>query len=156
MFNTLISHMVIDDIPNYLLPIPVRNLNQIPTLYQRLLLLMLYISLLSMYKVLCTIHPSIAFLENHVPMALSLIIEDHILDILIIRIGIHAYLLLPLVYLILLNKKYKNVNLMVSTQLLTYFRNHLYLPHLDLLLYFTPDNHNSELVLWHLLQQPTL
>ena len=35
---------------------------------------------------------------------------------------------------------------MVSTQLLTYLRNHLYPPHLNLLLYFGPDNHNGELI----------
>ena len=35
---------------------------------------------------------------------------------------------------------------MLATQLLTYLRNHLYLPHLNLLLYFTPNEHNSEMV----------
>ena len=57
-----------------------------------------------MYKGLCTIHPSIVVLENHAPMVLSLIIDDHILNILLISIRLHAYLLLPLVYPILLNK----------------------------------------------------
>ena len=45
---------------------------------------------------------------------------------------------------------------MVATQLITYLRNHLYLPHLDLLLYFNPDNHNSELFLKYILLQPIL
>ena len=45
---------------------------------------------------------------------------------------------------------------MVETQLLMYLRNHLYLPHLKLLLYLTPDNHNSELVQRHILLQAIL
>ena len=45
---------------------------------------------------------------------------------------------------------------MVPAQLLTYLRNHIYFPHLDLLLYFTSDNHNGELVRLHLLIQTIL
>ena len=45
---------------------------------------------------------------------------------------------------------------MISTQLLMYPRNHIYLPHLNVLLYFTPDNHNGELVRRHLLLQTIL
>ena len=45
---------------------------------------------------------------------------------------------------------------MAATQIITYLRNHLYLPHLDLLLYFTPDKHNGVMVLLHLLIQPIL
>ena len=37
-------------------------------------------------------------------MVLSLIIENHILDLLLIRIWIESYLILPLVYPNLLNK----------------------------------------------------
>ena len=45
---------------------------------------------------------------------------------------------------------------MLATQLLTYLRNNIYLSHLNLLLYFTPDNHNGELVLQNLLLRPIL
>ena len=79
-------------------------------------------------------------------MALSLIIEDHILYILLIRIRLHTYLILPLVYPILINKMYINVKPMLATHLLMYLRNHLYLPQLDLLLYFNPDDQNYDLV----------
>ena len=43
---------------------------------------------------------------------------------------------------------------MVETQPITYLRNHLYLPHLDPLLYFTPDKHNYDLVRQHLTPPP--
>ena len=66
-------------------------------------------------------------------MSLSIIIEEYILDILLTIIRINTYLIPPILYSILLNKMYKNVNTMVATQLLNYLRNYLYLPHLDLL-----------------------
>ena len=37
---------------------------------------------------------------------------------------------------------------MVATQLLAYIRNYLYLLHLNLFLYVTPDYHNGEMVRW--------
>ena len=89
--------MVIDDQPNHLLLVLFINLNIIPTLYQRLLLLIVDILPLFMKKGLLIIHISIFVLENHTPMTLSLIIEDHIINLLIISIRIKAYLLLPLV-----------------------------------------------------------
>ena len=88
-------------------------------------------------------------------MALSIIIEYHIPNILLIRIRINVYLLLPLVYPILLNKMSRNGNWMLATKILTYLRNHLYLHHLYLLLYFTPENHNGELVWRRLLLPPS-
>ena len=81
-------------------------------------------------------------LKTNAPVVLSFIVEDRILNLLLIRIGINTYLLLPLVYPIL--------------QLITYLRNHIYLPHLDLLLYFTPDKQNDELVGIYLLLPPIL
>ena len=45
---------------------------------------------------------------------------------------------------------------MLATQLITYLINHLYLPHLDLLLYFTPEGYNGDLVWVNLLIQPIL
>ena len=45
---------------------------------------------------------------------------------------------------------------MLATQLLVYLRNHLYLPQLDLLLYFAPGNQNSELFQRHLLLEPIM
>ena len=57
-----------------------------------------------MYKGLLTIHPYIVVLENHAPMVISFIIEDHILDFLLISIRTDEYLIPPIVYPILLNK----------------------------------------------------
>ena len=45
---------------------------------------------------------------------------------------------------------------MVATQIITYLRNNIYLPHLDTLLYFTPDYHNDKLVQRNLFLQPIL
>ena len=45
---------------------------------------------------------------------------------------------------------------MVSTQLLTYLWNNLYLPQLNILLYFTLDNHNSELTQKYIFLRPIL
>ena len=45
---------------------------------------------------------------------------------------------------------------MVATQLIAYLRNNPYLPHLDLLLYFTPDDLNGDLVRRNLLLQPIM
>ena len=89
-------------------------------------------------------------------MALSFIIKEHILDLFLLRIWLDTYVLILSVYLILLNKMYRNLNPMLETELLSNLRKHLYLPHLNLLLYFTPDNHNGELVRRHLLLQPIL
>ena len=47
---------------------------------------------------------TIVFLKNHAPMALSLISEDQILYLLLIRTRPHTYLILPIVHPILLNK----------------------------------------------------
>ena len=88
-------------------------------------------------------------------MVLSLITWDHILNLILISIWIHAYLLLHIVYPILLNKIYIHLNLMVATQLLMYLINHIYLLHLDILIYFTTDNHNGDLFLRHILLQPS-
>ena len=74
MFKPLLNHMVIDDLPNYLLPILVRNLNLIPNLYQCLLLKIVDIPLLGMYKDLRPIYLSIVVLKTNAPMALSIII----------------------------------------------------------------------------------
>ena len=57
-----------------------------------------------MYKGLLPIQPSIFVLKNHAPMTLYLIIEYYIPNLFLIRIRLDAYLLLPLVYPILLNK----------------------------------------------------
>ena len=43
LLNSLLNHMVIDELTNQLLPILVINLNQIPTLYEILLLLIVEI-----------------------------------------------------------------------------------------------------------------
>ena len=89
-------------------------------------------------------------------MALSLIIEDYILDLFLIRIRLDSYLILPLFYPILLDKIYRNVNPLVETQLLTYLSNHLYLLHLNLLPYFTHNGHNGDMIQQHPLLQPIL
>ena len=77
-----------------------------------------------MMKGLLPLHPSIVVLEIHAPMVLYIIIEDHILDLLLIRIRLDTYLLVPLVYPILQLLTYLSNHVHLS-QLLAYLRNHL-------------------------------
>ena len=45
---------------------------------------------------------------------------------------------------------------MEETHLLKYLRKHIYLPHLNLLLYFNPDDQNGDLILLNLLLRTIL
>ena len=57
MLNPIINHMVIDNLPYYLILVLFNNLNQIPILYQCVVLLIVYIPPLCMLKGIIPVHP---------------------------------------------------------------------------------------------------